>query len=732
MRSRPRPFRPVPSALLAALAGAALLAACSPPSPTAPTPPALGVTGISPSEARIGDVLQARGTFASTTAVRVCGVPLDAQTFPAPDGTRIAFGAGPGDARYESTRGTLAGDGDPEGPCTVDVELPDGTVVPGAEGTTVTLLAPPPSAPPTPTILAVSPGDASVTIRYRLPADADASRVEVRVDDTWRAPDGGTAPTASPADVRIDGLRNGVEVTVALRAVNAAGPGEPTPGRTVVPRTTPPAPTDLAVTVQDGALDVAFTQPGTGGAPITGYEVRLDDGDWTPTDPGTATPPLRIDGLDNDVTYALRLRAVNAAGPGAASAPVEGRPRAVITARPGRLAAGTAHTLALATAAGPSDDCCLYAWGSGVGGRLGIPDAVPTGTDVPTPVAATDGTTAVAAGAEHTLALRDGALVAWGAGIGALGLGDPGGPVTTPSPVDLPFTPRAVAAGHGFSVVLGADGRLYTAGTDDAGQLGNGDATSSTTDTFAAVGPTDFGASGTVATNHWADHPVAMAIDGRGRLWTWGDPAYALGRTDATSTSPVRLTNANTDGAAIDGVVFRDVDVGHRHAVAADAQGRLWTWGTPHADHATEVLGRSGPPAVPRPLTAANTGVAGLREVRFVAVAAGDGVTMAVDRFGDLWSWGAYGDRYSLGRIPTDDPAAFAVGPVRLDADVAGADVADATFVDVALGVDHGLALDADGGVWGWGFDQAGVGYLGTGGGFGATVGEDVPVRLTF
>ena len=97
------------------------------------------------------------------------------------------------------------------------------------------------------------------------------------------------------------------------------------PTTTVVP---PSAPTITGLTPADGRLTVAFTSPASdGGGAITGYQYTLDDGTtWrTPSSPATGSP-LVIDGLVNGTDYAVRLRAVNAAGPGPASAAVVGRP----------------------------------------------------------------------------------------------------------------------------------------------------------------------------------------------------------------------------------------------------------------------------------------------------------------------------------------------------------------------------------------------------------------------
>ena len=92
--------------------------------------------------------------------------------------------------------------------------------------------------------------------------------------------------------------------------------------------TTPGAPTITGITGSDSRLTITFTPPATdGGAAITAYEYSLDGGStWSPSSPALPPGPLVISGLLNGQAYAVRLRGVNAAGPGTPSTAVEGRP----------------------------------------------------------------------------------------------------------------------------------------------------------------------------------------------------------------------------------------------------------------------------------------------------------------------------------------------------------------------------------------------------------------------
>ncbi|NCY00004.1 MAG: fibronectin type III domain-containing protein, partial [Planctomycetia bacterium] len=70
---------------------------------------------------------------------------------------------------------------------------------------------------------------------------------------------------------------------------------------------------------------MAFSAPASnGGATITDYKYSLDGGALVAV--GATSSPFVITGLTNGQTYAVRLFAVNSAGDGAASSPVDGTP----------------------------------------------------------------------------------------------------------------------------------------------------------------------------------------------------------------------------------------------------------------------------------------------------------------------------------------------------------------------------------------------------------------------
>ena len=89
----------------------------------------------------------------------------------------------------------------------------------------------------------------------------------------------------------------------------------------------PDAPTITAVTpTTSGTLVVSYSLPVLdGGSPITAYQASVDGGaNWPTCSDSAGTCTLLT--LTNGTAYSVQIRAVNAAGPGAASAAVSGTP----------------------------------------------------------------------------------------------------------------------------------------------------------------------------------------------------------------------------------------------------------------------------------------------------------------------------------------------------------------------------------------------------------------------
>src|SRR5439155_18620132 len=135
------------------------------------------------------------------------------------------------------------------------------------------------------------------------------------------------------------------------------------------------------------------------------------------------------------------------------------------------LAAGWGHSLAL------ESDGSLWAWGHNDAGQLGIGTTSPDPDWTPTRVSGLSNVMAMDAGNLHSVArTSDGAVWVWGDNTyGQLGLGSADStPHPTPTKLAAPGTATAIDAGGYHTLVLQADGSVWSWGDNLFGQIGNG------------------------------------------------------------------------------------------------------------------------------------------------------------------------------------------------------------------------------------------------------------------
>ena len=138
------------------------------------------------------------------------------------------------------------------------------------------------------------------------------------------------ALTASATSCAVSGLTTGHTYTFQVAATNEGGTSAYSGvSAGVVALDGAGAPSITSITPGSGSLSIAFTAPTSdGGSAITNYEYSTDGGTtFVAASPATTTSPLVITNqstsgtpaLVNNTAYQVKLRAVNAAGAGAAS-----------------------------------------------------------------------------------------------------------------------------------------------------------------------------------------------------------------------------------------------------------------------------------------------------------------------------------------------------------------------------------------------------------------------------
>ena len=354
---------------------------------------------------------------------------------------------------------------------------------------------------------------------------------------------------------------------------------------------------------------------------------------------------------------------------------------------------GVEHNVALKT------DGTLWAWGNNEYGQLGTegntgykallkfaPLNIIEGAtkairyipciDSPLQVGYDTDWSAIAVGAEHTIALKtDGTLWAWGALWQGFDSAEPVEPVTKtlPTRIGADTDWSAIAANGYHNVAMKSDGTLWTWG--EISLLGG--------IIIANRIPTRIGADTdwkSVACG-WS---YAVAIKTDGTLWAWGENNYGqLGDgTVITKTNPTRI-GTDTDWSAI--------AVGSEHSIALKTDGSLWAWGENY--HGQLGNGKSGEwtgITIPTRIGA---------DTNWDKISAGGFHTIVLKTDGTLWAWGSNG----WGELGNGKTTSQSI-PTRIGADT--------NWAKISAG-GHTLALKTDGTLWAWGMNN--YGQLGDG-----------------
>lgn len=196
------------------------------------------------------------------------------------------------------------------------------------------------------------------------------------------------------------------------------------------------------------------------------------------------------------------------------------------------VASGGYHSLAIQNGA-------AMAWGENDDGQLGT--GTTTDSLAPTAVSGlSSGATAIAGGLYHSLAIHNGAAVAWGYNAdGELGNGTSGATANSDLPVSvtgLTSGVTAIAAG-GFHSLAIQNGNVYAWGDDNHGQLGNGNTTGSNTPVLALDLSTNLIE---VAAGQYCSY----ALSADGSLWVWGQNnvgQLGLGDPNTDRLTPTQL-----------------------------------------------------------------------------------------------------------------------------------------------------------------------------------------------
>jgi alpha-tubulin suppressor-like RCC1 family protein len=319
-------------------------------------------------------------------------------------------------------------------------------------------------------------------------------------------------------------------------------------------------------------------------------------------------------------------------------------------------------------------DSSVWAWGNNSYGVLGDGTVAKPGEawyhygiSVPTRVSALTNIIGIGTGIGSFYAIDNiGRIWEWGifAGLGDEPQYDAAVPAIVNSDKNgLPFADiKEVGASYGAvaTIVLKNDGSVWTCGDNSHGTLGDGTAVSSTL--FQQV-------SGLQNIEHvCASDYFVLALDNIGQVWFSGTYSYSLAG-DPPSTVPSKIQTSSR----VDLVNIIALAPGVSHVLALDANHNVWAWGD-------NSFGQIGDGSRNNQILDAVqvTDSQGNPLGDITKIAAGNGISLALDANGRVWTWG--GD------------SAY---PVQKD------DLPDnIRAISASM---HGLAIDDAGRVWAWG-----------------------------
>jgi alpha-tubulin suppressor-like RCC1 family protein len=266
----------------------------------------------------------------------------------------------------------------------------------------------------------------------------------------------------------------------------------------------------------------------------------------------------------------------------------------------------------------------------------------------------------VAAGGAHTGVISEGKLYTWGRNnLGQIGnntmssLGDiteenPDGHTINPVQISTQVEFLSLSFNQNSSTALDVNGNVWAWGDGDDGQSGLGDGSDDVVDETDYYTPTKIsGLENVVAIERGYDHVLVLKNDGT--VLAFGDNAYGqLGDgTDADKDTAVTVTG-------LSGIVQLAASSGSSYAV--DEQGRLWSWGRNNYGQLGLGIQDSDDHLVPMQV---------LIDEKVLSIAAGKAHALALVEGGNVYGWGLNASS-QVGKFNGDDTERDVLSPQLL------------------------------------------------------------------
>jgi alpha-tubulin suppressor-like RCC1 family protein len=358
------------------------------------------------------------------------------------------------------------------------------------------------------------------------------------------------------------------------------------------------------------------------------------------------------------------------------------------------ISAGGFHNIVL------TNDSLLYGFGEDASSQLG--DGSSTAKTVPVLIPMTamanKTVTTIRAGYSNTMVLgrEPPPLVGKIYAMGYNNIGQYGDGTTTSKMVlgaittNLPSTKFvAVAAGASHTLYLTSDGKVYAAGQNTDGCLGD----TTTTDNTALVAVSWSGILiGKTASVIGAGISLSALIGNDGKVYTWG--ANSQGQLGDTSTTPKHAPVAIYTATALSGKTIAAIAVGGSHILVLGTDKRIYAWGS-------NTFGQIGDGSTTNYNNAIAISTSVMGSAVPIAIAAGLAHSVALGSDGNVYSWGSN----SVGQI--GDSSSSTSRPSPTLANMSGA-LGGKYVASIFAGAEFTIVITTEGKIAGWGSNSNG------------------------
>jgi len=332
----------------------------------------------------------------------------------------------------------------------------------------------------------------------------------------------------------------------------------------------------------------------------------------------------------------------------------------------------------------------LYAWGWNSSGQIGNNTSNISGyVSAPLQIGVSSAWTQVASGQTHSVGIQsDGSLWVWGSQqYGQLGLNSSSlTGISTPLQITSVSGWSQVFCGYSQTYGILSNGTFYAFGQDTVGQLGLGFSGSSRSTPSTILIPAYIPQYNWTQISAGANH--SLAVHSNGSLWSWGSNASGqLGLSDTISRSiPTQVGNLN---------IWTKATGGPSHSFAIQSNGTLWACGY-------QSNGRLGNNSSNTNSISTFTQIGSLSG--WSQMTTGFAYSLGLQSNGTALACG-YGNPGNLGLGSTGSPIEFFPLLVPANSPVSN-------WTQVSCGYAHNLAIQSNGTLWTWGYNQ--FGQLGT------------------